>query len=302
MATPSLKIGIVGRGPEARDLAERLSALPGLALVGWADEAAGPGDMPGPDIPSFADHADLIRHAGLEALLILTSHPGHYRPAMDALQAGCHVYLDRPFTAGVQEAVDIAGLARGHGLKVVVGGTFRLLPTVAGARGMLEGGAIGPVRMVTVVASQPGSHEDGAGAVVDALLWTTGQPALEVAAFRGRPEDRDGVTVASARLGGDIAVTLAISGGSPVPSFEIIYHGEAGRLRVTGSELAEAQGGEPWRALSPAGPGVGIIESFVAAITSGDEPCCPAEGAVDTARLLEAITRSASIGQVVRLA
>jgi predicted dehydrogenase len=40
----------------------------------------------------------------------------------------------------------------------------------------------------------------------------------------------------------------------------------------------------------------------VAAILAGAPLCCPADQALDTVRLVEAITRSASTGQVVRLA
>jgi predicted dehydrogenase len=52
-------------------------------------------------------------------------------------------------------------------------------------------------------------------------------------------------------------------------------------------------------------PGSDPIETidgnFVAAIRDGAPLCCPAEEALDTVRLLEAITRSAATGQVVRL-
>jgi predicted dehydrogenase len=44
-----------------------------------------------------------------------------------------------------------------------------------------------------------------------------------------------------------------------------------------------------------------IDGNFVAALTSGEPLCCPADQAVDTVRLLEAIARSAMTGQVVRL-
>jgi hypothetical protein len=39
----------------------------------------------------------------------------------------------------------------------------------------------------------------------------------------------------------------------------------------------------------------------VAALLTGAPLCCPADQALDTVRLLEAVTRSAAIGQTVRL-
>jgi predicted dehydrogenase len=44
-----------------------------------------------------------------------------------------------------------------------------------------------------------------------------------------------------------------------------------------------------------------IDGNFVAALTNGSPLCCPADQALDTVRLLEAIARSAATGQIVRL-
>jgi predicted dehydrogenase len=45
-----------------------------------------------------------------------------------------------------------------------------------------------------------------------------------------------------------------------------------------------------------------IDGNFIASVLEGTPLCCPADGALETVRLLEAITRSAATGQVVRLA
>jgi predicted dehydrogenase len=45
-----------------------------------------------------------------------------------------------------------------------------------------------------------------------------------------------------------------------------------------------------------------IDGNFVSAVLDDAPLCCPADQALDTVRLLEAITRSAATGQVVRLA
>jgi len=300
MAKSDWKIAIVGGGPEARELVGRLGNLPGVTLVGWAEGENAGADPVAPTglmIPKFADHSDLIRRAEPEVVIILTPHPGHYRPAMEALQAGCHVFLDRPLTAGVQEAVDIAGLAKGRGLKVAVGGTLRLLPSFVAARQLVETMAVGPIRLVTA-ASTP----DRGMAMVDALLWTTGRTALEVAAFRDLSEETGGGMIASIRLSGGVLATISIPEVSPGPEIELVFHGKSGRLRATGSSLAEARGDGPWRDLDTPEARQEMIENFMDAITSGNEPCCPADGAVDSTRLQEAISRSAEIGQVVRLA
>ena len=57
---------------------------------------------------------------------------------MDALQAGCHVFIEKPLSTNVQEAADIVGLARGRSLKVAVGHQYRLCPSLAEARRHLK--------------------------------------------------------------------------------------------------------------------------------------------------------------------
>src|SRR5262249_7125730 len=146
MATEGLRIGIAGCGLAARVHLERLVALEGVRVVGCSDPdraAAGglaarvparagagagtsagvssapdPASAPGP--LAVADHRELLRQAAPDALAIFTPHLAHYRVAMDALQAGCHVFIEKPLSTNVQEAVDIVGLARGRGRKVGV--------------------------------------------------------------------------------------------------------------------------------------------------------------------------------------
>ena len=275
MVTADLRIGIVGPAAEASGFADRLAPLPGVAWVGSEE----------------SDHAELIRRASPEALVILAPHPGHYRPAMDGLQAGCHVYLDRPFAAGVQEAVDVAGLAKGRGLVAAVGGHCRFLPSIVAARREIEAGAIGDVAFVSIVA--PADRFD---ALVDALPWITGRAASEVSATEGGP----GEVVCSGRLGDGIRMTLAVVDWEP-RGFAMTFHADRGRLRADDEGLFLYRGPGAGAAVDLPEVGPGPVENFVAAITSGAELACPVADAVASTRLLEAISRSIATGQVVRL-
>ena len=121
---------------------DRLVALGEVTVVGCADSdrscaellaskigrAAAPGQVP---VGVFTDHRELLRRLSPNALCIFTPHFWHYRLAMDALQAGSHVFIEKPLSTNVQEAADIVGLARGRSLKVAVGHQFRLCPSLA---------------------------------------------------------------------------------------------------------------------------------------------------------------------------
>lgn len=333
MASSSpLRVGIVGCGQAARIHLGRLRALPVVQVVGVADPSPdAPPALLGPDagtIPTFADHRDLLRSTNPDAVAIFTPHRAHYRPAMDALQAGCHVFIEKPLSTNPQEAVDIVGVARGRGRKVGVGHQYRLSPSFIEARRRLAAGAIGPLRLVTATLARPwlaehsgpedswrldpkvsggGILADTGDHLLDTLLWITGFAAIEVAALQARSSaGLDLVTAVALRLSGGIPATLALSGVSPGVKegslFEIVLHGEAGRLRATDSalQLVNFEGVEETITL-PA-PGPSIDANFVAAVRGEAELCCPADAALDTVALLEAIARSAASGQIVRLA
>jgi predicted dehydrogenase len=334
MGTRVLRIGIAGCGQAARIHLERLLAEEGVAIVGCADSdlsAAGaladrvaaarqPASTP---IPAFADHRQLLRETTPDALAIFSPHLEHYRPAMDALQAGCHVFIEKPLSTNLQEAADIVALARARDLKVGVGHQYRLAPSLAEARRRLAEGVIGPVRLVSATLARPwlttlgraesawrfdpksaggGILADVGDHLVDALLWTTGQVAHEVGAVQSRREpDIDLVTAAAIRMADGTPATLAISGVSPAPLFAIEYFGELGRLRATDQTLEEEQSGSARQDISLPPPDRTIDGDFVAALRGQAPLCCPAEEAVATVRLLEAIARSAATRQIVRL-
>ena len=139
--------------------------------------------------------------------------------------------------------------------------------------------------------------------LLDALLWTTGQPATEAAAFQNRLDaGTDLVTAAVIRLADGCVATVAISGVSPGFLYELNYLGETGRMRVTDRTLELETPTSPL-SLCPLPESTESIDgNFVAAVVGGHPLCCPAEDALASVKLLEAITRSTATGQIVRLA
>ncbi len=306
MSTTPIRIGIVGRGSAATSFVGRLRAAEGVVLVGCADGdavaasalaslASGPGEAA--PVPAFADQAEMIREARPEALAIFTPTHAHYRPAMEGLQAGCHLLIEGPLSTIAQEAVDIVGVARGRGLKVGVRHRLRHLPTLLGARDLIGSGAIGRVRLIAASGSAGVGIE-----LVDALLWASGSSAASVAAFRepGGPGP-DAVTSAALRLADGTLATLAVAGPGGSDAFGLVFEGERGRIRATDSSLAlETDPGES-RLLAVGNAPEDVDANFVAALRSGTPLGCPAEQAVATVRVLEAIARSAATGQFVGL-
>jgi predicted dehydrogenase len=143
---------------------------------------------------------------------------------------------------------------------------------------------------------------DAGDHLIDALLWTTGQKAQEVAAVQAQGEPAiDLVTAATIRLAIGTPVALAVSGISAGTRFALNYYGEAGRLQATDQVLLEERSDESERSIPLPAPEQTIDGNFVSALRDDIPMCCPAEEAVETVRLLEAIGRSAATGQFIRL-
>jgi len=332
MANARLRIGVAGCGRAGRAHLARLLASGRVEVVACADpdlEAARalalaatvPGEAP---VPAFTDLKELLTATTPDAVSILAPHRVHYRLAMDALQAGCHLFIEKPLSTNAQEADDIVGLARGRGRKVGVGHQYRLRPSLAGARRRIAEGAIGPLRLVTATLATPwlAAHGGPADAwryepkltgggiladvgdhLLDALLWTTGRSAVEVAAIQSKHSSGfDLVTAAAIRLDDDTPATFALSALSPGALFELDYFGETGRLRATDHALVEVLGDGAPRHIELEGPTETIDGNFVSAVGDDAPLCCPVEEALATVRLLEAIARSAASAQAVRLA
>ncbi|MDG3007112.1 Gfo/Idh/MocA family protein [Paludisphaera mucosa] len=333
MANSLLRIGIAGCGQAARIHVERLLKEPDVKIVGCADAlresaqalAASIAETSGESPAVFGDLRGLLDQRP-DAVAIFTPHLLHYRQAMDALQAGVHVFIEKPLSTNAQEADDVVNLARGRKLKVAVGHQYRLRPSLVEARKRLAADAVGPLRLVTAALAQPwlarqqerggesswrfdpkmaggGLLADAGDHLVDALLWTTGRPALEVFAVQSRlPSGLDVVTAAAIRLEGDVAATLALSGVSRGSLFELNFFGERGRIHATDALLEVDPGdGSPVRRVDLPEAAESVDANFLAALRGLGPLSCSAEDALDTVRLSEAVARSAATGQVVPL-
>ena len=99
-------VGLVSRGPESR---ERVSQeLGGVATFGDFDAAMA---ETSPDVVSINTYPDT-----------------HYELAKKSLEAGCHLFMEKPLAETVEEAQEIVDLAKAKGRKLVVGYILRVHP------------------------------------------------------------------------------------------------------------------------------------------------------------------------------
>jgi predicted dehydrogenase len=91
--------------------------LPEFELVAGTDidpaRAEGPAAEFG--VPFFTDHREMLQKVKPELVVIITPHPFHAPIAIDALNAGCHVLIEKPVAVRVSEADAVIAAAKKAG-------------------------------------------------------------------------------------------------------------------------------------------------------------------------------------------
>ncbi|WP_442880751.1 Gfo/Idh/MocA family protein [Aeromicrobium sp.] len=99
----------------------------------------------------FTDHRDLIANGRLDALVVATPHTTHFQLATDALDAGLHVLVEKPFTVHSEDARTLISKARDRGLHIVVGFTSQFSPAAILTKKMLTSGALGDLNLLSTL-------------------------------------------------------------------------------------------------------------------------------------------------------
>ncbi|HNO36181.1 MAG TPA: Gfo/Idh/MocA family oxidoreductase, partial [Nitrospira sp.] len=120
----SLRIALIGAGRHAQHHARAILRCPGVQLVAVADpsdaaQAAMRDIVPG--IGCFKTPEELFASEKLHVVHIITPPATHAPLARMALKAGCHIYVEKPFTESVEDAQQLLDEASAKGLRVCAG-------------------------------------------------------------------------------------------------------------------------------------------------------------------------------------
>lgn len=96
-----------------------------------------------PATQATGDYKKLLADAQLDAVVIATPVATHFQFAKDALLAGKHVLIEKPFTASVGEAEELIELASRQKLTVMVDHTFIYTGAVRKMKETVESGELG---------------------------------------------------------------------------------------------------------------------------------------------------------------
>ncbi|MEW4530876.1 Gfo/Idh/MocA family oxidoreductase [Maioricimonas sp. JC845] len=94
---------------------------------------------------TFADYRDMLASGKVDAVCIGTPDHWHAKQTIDALQAGLHVYCEKPITHTVAEAMDVVREWKKSGQVLQVGVQSSSSPIWDRARALIDSGRLGKV-------------------------------------------------------------------------------------------------------------------------------------------------------------
>ncbi|MFD0668017.1 Gfo/Idh/MocA family protein [Ramlibacter sp. MAHUQ-53] len=148
--TSPCRIGIIGAGAMGRAHLDILSRHPAFEVVGVADpfeKARAP--LAAQGIATFASHLELLDTAWPDAVVIATPNSLHVPAAIDCIERGVGVLIEKPVADSVERALDLVRVLQSTEVPVLVGHHRRHNPLLQKAAQHIAAGGIG--RVVAVV-------------------------------------------------------------------------------------------------------------------------------------------------------
>lgn len=98
-----------------------------------------------PTIKTTLNHRELISNPDIDAVAIATSVDTHHDLAMLALQAGKHIFVEKPFTRTSEQATQLIAEASSRNLTIMVDHTFVYTGAVGKLKELVAGGDLGDI-------------------------------------------------------------------------------------------------------------------------------------------------------------
>lgn len=126
----------------------------------------------------FADAKEMIESAKPNVVHITTPAQSHFALGKMCLEAGCHIYMEKPFTITAAEAEEIITIAESKGLKVTAGHNLQFNPEAIRMREMVKAGFLGgpPIHMECMQSFTHSEPTYGAAVLGDRSHWVRSLP------------------------------------------------------------------------------------------------------------------------------
>jgi len=323
----NVRIGIIGCGGMSRRHGRMFDALPDVDVVALVDPSQANLERfivetvsDKTHIPAtYADYRDMLAHERLDGVVIVTPHDQHFAQAMAAMQAGCHVLVEKPMVIDTEDA--LALIERADQLQKVVSVAFPgpFTCEFQYIRDTVAQGGLGELSLATGVCAQPwiqhqkgtwradprqsggGNLYDSGAHMFNAMLYLTGQAVTEVyAVVNNKSEQVDIAGTVVMRFADGTLGSAAVSGDATVFEQGIYIQGTRGSVKTSiyGGTMEHWQG-ETLVKYPQVPVTQSIQENFRDCVLGIAQTPSPALLGLRQARLMDAIYASARRGAPV---
>jgi predicted dehydrogenase len=146
----ALGVAIVGCGTIAGAYAENLATYPGIELLGATDIDPSRAEALSArhGCKAYASLDELLTDGDVEAVVNLTIFEAHYEVTLRCLEAGRHVYSEKPLAATHEDARRLVAEAGQRGLRLGCSPCVLMGEAQQTAWKIIRDGGLGPVRIV----------------------------------------------------------------------------------------------------------------------------------------------------------
>jgi predicted dehydrogenase len=149
-STRELRFGVVGLGARSGVAEHADTPEQGSRVVAVCDPVAAQQDSARQRFGSataYGDHRDLLG-LDLDGVFLTTPDHLHAGPAIDFLNAGVAVFVEKPLAITTEDCDRVLETARSTGARLYVGHNMRHMPVVLSMRSLINDGAIGDVKAI----------------------------------------------------------------------------------------------------------------------------------------------------------
>jgi predicted dehydrogenase len=143
-----IRLAVIGAGGWGKNLVRNFANIPGAKLTWCCDldeKTLARLSAQYPDTSVTTRVEEILGSNEVDAVAIATDAPTHYPIAKQALEAGKHVYVEKPLTMEAGEASELVSLAAKRDRKLMVGHLLLYHPAVEKLEALIGSGELGDI-------------------------------------------------------------------------------------------------------------------------------------------------------------
>lgn len=159
MALRTIQVGMGGWGRNWAD--EVIPLVKAVDVVACVDPDPSALELVTGTAPRFTSLAAALDKVETEAVLVTAAVAGHVGPVREALHAGKHVLVEKPFAPTIDEATELVNLAAAQNRTLMVSQNYRFYPAPRLVRSLIEQGDFGPLHHIDLEFRQFSAQRPG---------------------------------------------------------------------------------------------------------------------------------------------